>query len=226
MEIDYTAVRDDLKERIEQLQVALVAVENILASVGHPTGRERSEAPREAAPGDFLSLSIPDAAKKFLESIRSPQTIAQIHEAIKRGGLPHTKYNAVYTAIWRREGEFARLPGSDTMWGLAGWWPASQGAKKKAASGAKAAAKKKPHKSRRKRGVPIHDLAEQLLRDEGKALHASTLIERLEARFNRITKVRSLSGSMPKDPKKRFENLGGNMWVLTEWPLSQKQIPE
>ncbi len=233
-EIDYTAVRDDLKSRIEQLQSALAAVENILSSVGQAgaSGNHRTANTRQdVQPDEFLGMSIPDAATKFLELVRFAQTIAQIHEGIQKGGLPHTKYNAVYTAIWRREfpaGVFARVPDSDTSWGLAEWWPTNPGIKKKIktiTTGAKASTRKSKTMSRKKPSVPVHDLVEQLLRDEGKPLHASILIERLEKGFNRITKARSLSASMPKDPKNRFENLGGNTWALSEWSLSQKQLP-
>jgi|SRR4051794_35914316 hypothetical protein len=233
-DIDYVAVRDDLRSRIEQLQVALNAVENILGSMGtSPSGNSsshRSEIVRhEAESGDFLGLSISDAAQKYLEAVRAPKTIAQIHDAIQQGGMPHTKYNAVYTALWRREhpnGIFGRVPNSETLWGLAAWYPTSVGTKKKAKPvGTERSLKPPNSKKRRAPGPSIVDIIEKLLRDEGHPLHASVLVERLDKAFNRQTSVRSISGAMPKDVKKRFENLGGNRWALADWSLSEKQLP-
>jgi DNA-directed RNA polymerase delta subunit len=71
-------------------------------------------------------------------------------------------------------------------------------------------------------GERLTDMCERILREAGKPLHGKVLLEKL-AEKNRPTSSKSLSGAMPQDYKQRFENLGGNIWALTEWPESAKE---
>lgn len=70
-------------------------------------------------------------------------------------------------------------------------------------------------------GVKLSDLCETILREAGKPLHGKVILEKL-AEKNRPTSPKSLSGTMPQDTRKRFENLGENVWALAEWPESAK----
>jgi DNA-directed RNA polymerase delta subunit len=233
-EIDYVAVRDDLKKRIEQLQAALAGVEGILAATSL-TGSQRVSSAQDIARDEFLGMTIPDAAKKYLEVIRTPQTIGQIWEGLKQGGLPHIKYNAVYTAIWRRvspDGDFARV--DETLWGLAAWYKTIPNVKKKdKAKAAKPAVSDPPQPkgdesgtkiSRKRGGFTMLDACEQILRKADRPLHAEKLVEKLLADYEKGTNVKSIAGTLPQDGQGRFVNLGRNVWALTEWPESKLKI--
>ncbi|MEN3325863.1 MAG: hypothetical protein V7638_670 [Acidobacteriota bacterium] len=53
-------------------------------------------------------------------------------------------------------------------------------------------------------------------------LHADALVEKLKQDYGKTTNVKSIAASLPDDSTGRFENIGGNTWVLTEWPESKK----
>lgn len=62
-------------------------------------------------------MSVTDAAKKYLGMVREPKTVAEITEALNRGGLP-CKLDSVMTIISRggRAGDFAKI--GSGHWGL------------------------------------------------------------------------------------------------------------
>lgn len=70
-------------------------------------------------------------------------------------------------------------------------------------------------------GTSNPDLCELVLKDHGSPLHIKDIFHRLADR-GRSTTIKSLSGSMPQDKNKRFENLGDNIWALTAWPEEMK----
>jgi hypothetical protein len=72
-----------------------------LAGVMHPAGHR---APIELPVGAFRNKSIPEAIKLFLASVRRKQTIRQIAQGLKDGGLESTARNfetTVAGAIYR-----------------------------------------------------------------------------------------------------------------------------
>jgi hypothetical protein len=221
---DYQAVLADLKKRRGDLDAAILAVEGIIASLGLSTTSTKIRS-AEGVPTDaFLSLTIPEAAIKYLGLVRSAQSVAQIWEALKRGGLPHTKYAAVYNALTRREdqvGDIAKLP--DSNWGLAEWYPRTPGASRKITRRDRAgriletaepeeqgilAAEASP--------LSIVDASEEILRKVGKPLHATELVKHLASGYGKVTNPKSIAGTLPQDGKKRFKNLGKNVWALKE----------
>ncbi|HEX8653306.1 MAG TPA: hypothetical protein VF708_21000 [Pyrinomonadaceae bacterium] len=231
-EIDYEAVLADLHERRSKIDAAIDAVKGILAAVGRtPTGSTRIRSAQDIAPDAFFGLTIAEAAIKYLGMVRSAQTLPQIWEALKQGGLPHTKYNAVYTALTRREqvGDVIKLP--DGSYGLAEWYPTNPTAKRQTKQNSKpqeaAAEKESPAKSNvtpiaREQGAMTQpDHCEVFLREAKKPLHITVLLTMLAGK-GIITKAVNLSTPLRKDPKQRFENLGSNTWALAEWPESMK----
>jgi hypothetical protein len=50
-------------------------------------------------------MSIPDATKKYLESVRQKQSTQEIIDALQTGGLPPSKYNTVYSILARRQSQ-------------------------------------------------------------------------------------------------------------------------
>lgn len=227
-EIDWVAALSEVEEKIVKLQNTADGIRYMIASSGNAGSGVQRISGGQVVPSDaFLALTISDAAKKYLEMVRSANTIAQIWEALKQGGLPHIKYNAVYTAIWRREfpnGEFARPDERNpNLVGLAEWYPTNPNIKKRQRAANEAPAKrstKKPAKRSNKRsGVSLLDGTEKILREANQPLHISILIPKLTD-MGRTTNVHSMSSSLRQDSKKRFTNLGRNTWALTEWPDS------
>lgn len=172
-----------------------------------PEGSDKSS-------GIYAGMTIHDAAEKCLDKEKTPLTIRQIWEALVQGGQSETKYNAVYTALWRRvdpKGNFIRF--GESGWGLSSW--------KVDISKLFSSDKSEDIKATRRpqtRSKPSQlDLCEKVLRDANKPMHINILIARL-AEMNRPTSVHSLSSTLRQDTKKRFDNIGGNTWVLAEWP--------
>jgi DNA-directed RNA polymerase delta subunit len=168
--------------------------------------------------GIYAEMTIHDAAESLLDKLKRPLTIRQIWKTLVEGGQSETKYNAVYTALWRRvdpKGNFIRF--GESEWGLASWKvpfakPRDSEPSEVANTPRRTQARSKPSQL---------DLCENVLRDSQKPMHINMLIARL-AEMNRPTTVHSLSSTLRQDTRGRFENLGGNIWVLTEWPESAK----
>lgn len=59
--------------------------------------------------------------------------------------------------------------------------------------------------------------SEVILRNTGKPLHASILVDKL-AEMGKATSVRSLNSTLISDTQGRFRNYGANTFGLTEWP--------
>lgn len=64
--------------------------------------------------------------------------------------------------------------------------------------------------------VRITDQIAEILTEHGEPLHAKEIVRRLLS-VGRDTTVKSITGSMPQDARKRFENLGNNIWAIAEW---------
>ncbi len=63
--------------------------------------------------------------------------------------------------------------------------------------------------------ISLNDASEKILQSEGKPLYVADLIEKLKE-YGRFTDRRQLSGTIRKDHKNRFINLGGNNWDLLQ----------
>ena len=74
-------------------------------------------------PGAFLKMSIGDATKKHLETVREKQSTKAIVEALPKGGLPVSKYNTIYASLRRRETQVGDIINMDGDWALAEWYP-------------------------------------------------------------------------------------------------------
>ena len=78
-------------------------------------------------PGAFLGLSIPDAAKKLLETKHQQMRTADILAELERGGLvlkSADKLNTVGSILLRRfntQGDIVRV--ARGIWGLQEWYP-------------------------------------------------------------------------------------------------------
>src|SRR5687768_5510437 len=108
----YEAVLADLEKEREQLEAQLqqtgTLIEGIRGRIRRLGGLSVEEIkeviqPQSNGTKPFAGMLIYDAASKYLETVKGPRTVRQIWEALIEGGLPAINYNAVYTALWRRE---------------------------------------------------------------------------------------------------------------------------
>jgi hypothetical protein len=232
--IDYEAVLADLEEQRSKLDSAIEAVRGLVAiRGGTSSGSNRVRSPQDIRSDAFFGLGISDAAKKYLGMVRTAQSVSQVWEALKKGGLPETKYNAVYNALSRREkaqGDVVALP--DKSWGLAEWYgnslpvkrpskpaglrPQENGAEKKAAEKIVTSALTEAATSSQSRaGMSMLDHCEAFIREAGESLHITILVGKLQY-LGITTNPDSLSSNMRKEKKQRFKNLGNNNWTLKE----------
>jgi hypothetical protein len=221
--VDYNAVLADLEARKTQIDSAIAAVKNILASPGvlSSGGSEGVIRPEDIPPHAFLSLSIPDATKKFLGMVKSKQALSQIMQALEKGGLPPAKYNTVYSVLRRRQQQVGDVFQMDKDWALTEWYPNNPNITKRAGRGGdepaaqRGRAGKVKRKGGRKRGKgTIGDAAARILKEAGSPLHVRDIRARLAA-TGKETSESSLRDLMTrKDTVGRFELLGKGLFAL------------
>jgi len=126
--IDYKAVLSDLEARRAVLDNMIHGVKQILGesqtlSSNQPTDQKAQdigELPRDA----FFGLSIPDAIRKYLGMVKTPQSPRAITTALERGGFHHASknfYTTVFTALKRQQNKTLIKIRND--WGLIDWYP-------------------------------------------------------------------------------------------------------
>jgi hypothetical protein len=119
-EVNYAAVLLDLEARKAQIEAAITAIKMISSQVGNtsPDGGGSG-----ISPSAFLSMSIPDATKKYLTSVKQKKSTQEIIEALTAGGLPKSKYTTVYAILARRQKQVGDIVNMKGDWGLAEWYP-------------------------------------------------------------------------------------------------------
>lgn len=237
--VNYKAVLADLEARKTQIESAIAAVKNILASAGVITngGGEEVIRPENIPTGAFLRLSIADATKRFLDMVKTKQSVQQIMQALERGGLPPAKYTTVYAVLRRRESQFGDLIRVGDEWALSEWYPNNPNLRKRTPEKATKGKGKKSRKKAAKKAVSaspgsvtsssapatnekpvitIPDAAEQVLTESKHQLHAKVIAELVNQNYGKNTTAASMSGSLVQDSKHRFRNVGGNIWELAK----------
>ena len=129
----YAAVLADLVRRRDELNIAIKAIEAVggvgassTASAPSSTGTT-NDSPVPDEPGQYLGLSISEAAKKLLGARKKNMTSAEIAKALIDGGMPIKSVdpgNTVGSILTRRfnsVGDIVRV--SRSQWGLRGWYP-------------------------------------------------------------------------------------------------------
>lgn len=135
-EIDYGAVLADLEARRDALDAVIAGVRALLGALGQPEiappgvnggiSTRVTNAPQDVVPGMFHGLSVPEAARKFLELKKTKQRMKDIVDGIQRGGIESTAgnfYSNVFTSLLRKK-EFIRI---GKFWALAEWHPTRAG---------------------------------------------------------------------------------------------------
>lgn len=91
-------------------------------------------APAKIEKDTFYNMTLPDAARKFLQmSGRKPQTTNTIIDALEKGGLKRTTYASMYGSLNRRENQVGDIVNVNGDWGLAEWYGVKAKPKKRTA---------------------------------------------------------------------------------------------
>lgn len=125
----YDVVIADLLRQRDEIDTAIQAIQRVHTKVaagaaGAPTAPSGA---RPEASGDFLGLSIAEAAKKLLSLRRRNMTTTEIAEGLKSAGYPMTAAepgNVVGSVLARRfdnVGDVVRV--ARGQWGLLEWYP-------------------------------------------------------------------------------------------------------
>lgn len=144
--VNYNAVLADLENRKAQIESAISAVKAILAASGGGSLDGANGGvinPDDIPRGAFLRLSIADATKKYLDMVKTKQSVPQITQALERGGLPPAKQNTVYAVLRRRENDIGDIIRLGDEWALAEWYPNNPNLRRRAEKPAKAKSKHK-----------------------------------------------------------------------------------
>jgi DNA-directed RNA polymerase delta subunit len=237
--VNYNAVLADLESRKAQIESAIAAVKAIIAASGVSFDGANGGviSPNNIPTGAFLRLSIADATKKFLDMVKTKQSVPQITQALERGGLPPAKTNTVYAVLRRRENDIGDIIRLGDEWALAEWYPNNPNLRKRTPEKPKAKKSKAKKKPTVKKAAPTvetassadldtieladpqfskADIAERIIRNAGEPVHAKEIADRLTNLYGKPSTNRTVAASMYQDPKKRFTNLGENLWDLTE----------
>lgn len=243
--INYNAVLADLEARKAELESAIAAITGILAASGGGGGSDGGISPDNIPVGAFLRLSIADATKKFLDMVKTKQSVPQIIKALESGGLPPVKYTTLYTVLRRRESQIGDVLRLGDEWALTEWYPNNPNLRKKSAEKtSKGKTKKKTTPKKKKTtasalktndpktvtptiadptpevsfvpALKVPDMLEVILFGAGMALDAKVLAERLKSDFGKNMNAGLLKPFLAHDSKKRFKNVGDNTWILAE----------
>lgn len=134
--IDYAAVLADLESRRAQIDAAIAVIRPLVGSaasvppggVAPPTSAVISNHVTELRDDAFFSLSIPDAAKKYLSIRKRSATTPEIIAALRQGGQINASsenYEKTVGSVLNR----AHATGAGIVrvkrgtWGLAEWYP-------------------------------------------------------------------------------------------------------
>ncbi len=119
--VDWAAALAEVEAEIAKLQTHADFIRERIARGGGivPTGGPGGG----VKPGAFLKMSIPDATKKYLESVRQKESTQSVIDALEKGGLPRGKYNTVYSILARRQKQVGDIINMQGDWALAEWYP-------------------------------------------------------------------------------------------------------
>lgn len=125
----YEAVLADLRAQRDKITQAIELIESLR---GGPRAEPRPQAEQvsqndSGGPGDYLGMTIADAARKLLASRRRTLTNAEIADGLKRGGLVMQSVdamNTIGTVLTRRFNQVGDIVRVDRgTWGLQEWYP-------------------------------------------------------------------------------------------------------
>lgn len=125
----YAVVLADLRAKRDQIDQAIQAIESVRGTGGNAPSPAMNgpQAEQSSETGDFLGMSISEAAKKLLKSRRKQMNNTDILAALQAGGMVMTSKDplnivgAVLTRRSKETGDIVKV-GRGT-WGLKEWYP-------------------------------------------------------------------------------------------------------
>jgi hypothetical protein len=124
--INYEAVLADLENRKAQIEAAIAGIRLVMGQPGTaPSGPGGGGGYSGGAPAHdaFIGMSIPEAAKKHLTTVRKKLSTQDLMTAMEAGGLPSSKYGTVYAILRRREKQVGDIINMKGDWALQEWYP-------------------------------------------------------------------------------------------------------
>ncbi len=126
----YRTVLKDLKRRKKVIDAAIAGVTALLGEseaalqaclpVPLPTTQES----RDVASASFADLTLTEAAQRYLDIVKEPQSTAEIAKALERGGYPTRSRNfrnTVRSVLDRHAKTVGDIVKVHKNWGLAEW---------------------------------------------------------------------------------------------------------
>ena len=95
----YRTVLKDLKRRKKVIDTAIAGVTALIGESEAelqaclPALSPKTQEPRDVASGSFAGLTLTEAAQRYLEMAKEPQSTAEIADALERGGYPTESRN-------------------------------------------------------------------------------------------------------------------------------------
>lgn len=131
MKDPYEAVLADLRAKREQIDQAIKAIEVFRGGEGatlHSQQQDVRQDDAEVGAGEFLGMSIADAAKKLLSMRKKSMGNSEIAKELTEGGLvmsANTEHQnivgSVLTRRFQQTGDIVRV--GRGVWGLKEWYP-------------------------------------------------------------------------------------------------------
>ena len=142
----YETVLNDLRAQRAEIDAAIAAIERLRGNKPDPSrmtqavpmgqNTARFDIPQDA----FFGLTILEAAKKYLSTMKRPQATQQIVEALRNGGLTsssRTLKQTVYSVLRRdMKSSTPSVIKVGSGWGLTEWYPGRRKEKPKTTSAA------------------------------------------------------------------------------------------
>lgn len=124
----YAIVLADLRAKRDQIDQAIQAIESVRGSSSYSqTTSDISAKDQQGGEGDYLGMSIPEAAKKLLKTRRKQMNNTEILAALQAGGMAMTSkdpLNIIGAVITRRSKETGDIVKVGRgVWGLKEWYP-------------------------------------------------------------------------------------------------------
>ena len=128
--INYEAVLADLEQRRASIEIAIDVIQQLIGqgiTSGPSIGLSEAGATEGSIPSDFFfGMSIADATRKYLGTVRKPKTTREITIALEAGGLTHTSKDfmkTVSTILNQKAQKGDEITKVHDKWGLASWYP-------------------------------------------------------------------------------------------------------
>ena len=126
----YHTVLKDLKRRKKVIDAAIAGVTALLGESEAalqaclPVPLPKTQESNHVETGSFAGLTLTDAAQRYLDMVKEPQSTAEIAEALERGGYPTRSRNFINTVrsvLARHTKTVGEIVKVHKNWGLAEW---------------------------------------------------------------------------------------------------------